>query len=335
VSVSPDGRNVYVTAAGARGGVAVFARDAAAGALTQLSGASGCVSEAADPTSGCAVGRGLGNELAVVLSADGRFAYVSSESNAFSGGGIAAFARDPNSGALTELPGSAGCLSASRLEGCAALRGLTGGAGALALSPDGETLYATAPQGAAGGSLAVFDRDPATGALAQLRGRAACANRSGRRGCARARGLTAAMSVAVSADGRHTYVAGSGLAVFSRSARTGALRQSKGRAACVGRRRRDRCAHARGEPGKALALSADGGNLYALGGGVATFARSARTGALRQLPGRHGCIAALPSCRRGRALDSPLALTLSTDDASLYVAAFGSAAIAVFSRRAR
>src|SRR5215210_6158585 len=36
VSVSPEGRNVYVTAAGRRGGVAVFARDAASGALTQL-----------------------------------------------------------------------------------------------------------------------------------------------------------------------------------------------------------------------------------------------------------------------------------------------------------
>ncbi len=37
VAVSPDGKNVYVTAAGPGGGVAVFARDGS-GKLSQLSG---------------------------------------------------------------------------------------------------------------------------------------------------------------------------------------------------------------------------------------------------------------------------------------------------------
>jgi hypothetical protein len=52
-----------------------------------------------------------------------------------------------------------------------------------------------------------------TGALTQLPGRDGFLNSSGRLGCAVARGLTGAISVAVSPDGRHSYLAGEGIAV--------------------------------------------------------------------------------------------------------------------------
>jgi Lactonase, 7-bladed beta-propeller len=55
-AVSPDGKNVYVTSR-VSDAVAVFARNTATGALSQLSGTSGCVSEGG--LGGCAVGRGL------------------------------------------------------------------------------------------------------------------------------------------------------------------------------------------------------------------------------------------------------------------------------------
>jgi DNA-binding beta-propeller fold protein YncE len=227
VAVSPDGHNVYVTAAGARGGVSVFTRDAATGALTQLPGLAGCVSAATDPTPGCAVARGLANEYAIDFSLDGRFAYVASQATDLGAGGVAAFSRDPLTGALTQLPGTAGCASGSAVEGCAPMRGLTDGAGALAVSPDGVTVYATEPDDSPSAAVAVLARNIDTGSLSQLAGRDGCLNESGRRGCAVARGIKGSVAPTVSPDGRHVYVAGDGISVFERVASTGALRQSK------------------------------------------------------------------------------------------------------------
>jgi DNA-binding beta-propeller fold protein YncE len=178
-------------------------------------------------------------------------------------------------------------------------------------------------------------RDSTTGALSQLPGATGCVNRLGRQGCARSRGLSGAESVAVSADGRNAYVAGNGIAVFTRDA-IGALHQPLGRAACVERNGRGGCSLARGHPTSTLTLSQDGRSLYTLGDGLASFARNQRTGALQQLPGRNGCVAQhTRACARARALDLTSGLSISPDGANLYVASLGSGAVAVFARHRR
>ena len=73
VAISPDGANVYVTAAGSDA-LAVFARNRRTGALRQLPGARGCFSQF--PGGGCLVGRALNEPTSVAVSPDGEHVYV-------------------------------------------------------------------------------------------------------------------------------------------------------------------------------------------------------------------------------------------------------------------
>ena len=63
------------------------------------------------------------------------------------------FARDAASGRLTQLAGTAGCLRANRTE-CAPVTGLDGPA-AIAIAPDGTSLYVAS----SAGTLTSFQRD--------------------------------------------------------------------------------------------------------------------------------------------------------------------------------
>src|SRR5205085_2602724 len=88
------------------------------GGLTQLASPNACVTESFG--NGCNVGDGLAAAIGVAVSADGKSVYVAS-ANGGSGGGVAAFARDPNTGALTtEL----GCVSEDAGGRCTAGDGL-------------------------------------------------------------------------------------------------------------------------------------------------------------------------------------------------------------------
>jgi DNA-binding beta-propeller fold protein YncE len=93
VGVSGDGRNVYV-AADDSNAVAVFARDRRTGALTQLPGSDGCISEdgsdGGEPGIVCADGVALDTPLGATVSRDGRNVYVAS----FESSAVAVFARD-------------------------------------------------------------------------------------------------------------------------------------------------------------------------------------------------------------------------------------------------
>ena len=71
---------------------------------------------------------------------------------------------------------------------------------------------------------------------------------------------------------------------------------------------------------------------------IAVFNRDRRTGALWQLAGRNGCVAAgnrrqnhTLTCTEGRALETPWTLKLSPDGRNLYI--LSNDGIAVFSRR--
>ena len=73
------------------------------------------------------------------------------------------------------------------------------------MSPDGQSVYVVSQSS---GAAAVFERDPATGALAQKPGTAGCVSDDGTGGaCQDGRELDDARGVAASEDGKSVYVA--------------------------------------------------------------------------------------------------------------------------------
>jgi DNA-binding beta-propeller fold protein YncE len=273
VAISADGQFVYVTGKDA---VVGFARDAASGNLTPLPPVTGCVQEAPAPD-GCAPGRGLAGPDSLALSADGRFLYAEADN------GVAVLARDPATGMISQPGGPEGCVQASGADGCAQAR--TGssafGTHGVILSPDDRNLYEAFDAG-----VAIFSRDPATGALTQLPGTKGCSNLRGKLGCAPARGTTQATSLAISADGHSVYLAGfnlgtSGLLAFSRSPTDGSLTQLPQRAGCyvegTSNARSQRCTQVHVAADTAVAVSGDGRTVYGASGdrsGVGVYART-------------------------------------------------------------
>lgn len=195
VLVSPDSRHVLV--AGSRSDAVAVLRSGQDG-LSQADGAAGCISQGG--TEGCAPGKALRGPVDLAISPDGRSVYTASSSS----DGIAALRHDRATGALTQPPDRTGCITqGARPRRCVAGRALDEVWG-VAISPDGRNVYAASSKVNALGALA---RDRESGALEQLPGRLGCLIRAGGFGCPEARGLTVAVAVAVSPDGRNAYVA--------------------------------------------------------------------------------------------------------------------------------
>ncbi|HEX6700524.1 MAG TPA: hypothetical protein VF101_07310 [Gaiellaceae bacterium] len=343
-ALSRDGRNLYVASwafdpHGDRSDnysdLAVFARDSATGALRQLPGEQGCLG----PTSrgGCAVGRALFGPESVAVSPDGRNVYTASS------GGLAVFARTESSGALRQLPGSAGCLLApARAPRCShggALRQLA--PAVVAVSGDGRNVYALASANDRA-ALLVFRRNRSSGALTRVAGRTGCfaTPALAAAGCTAAASLTGpwfCFSLAVSPDERNVYLGSCGdLTIFSRNA-DGGLTQT----GCIDANGPPGhpCAGDTGtEPETSIAITPDGKSLYfafnigrsnpatqtAQPGGITVFAR-ATNGSLTRLGGVNGCLTATGSrgaCTKARGLESPHALALSPDGRNLYSSGF-------------
>lgn len=158
VVVSPDGRTVYV-AASAANAVTVLRRGSG-GDLTVM----GCIGRSdtfcgytlveaycdGENDSICARGRALSRPRAVTVSRDGKSVYVAAAGS----DAVVVFDRDPLDGSLRQKPGARGCVTDPPKSSCAAGRGLDG-AGSVAVSDDGKSVYAASPSA---GAVAIFDR---------------------------------------------------------------------------------------------------------------------------------------------------------------------------------
>jgi 6-phosphogluconolactonase (cycloisomerase 2 family) len=136
VAVAPDGAHVYTGGPGALG---IFARDAGTGSLTP----------AGEVREGVGGVTGLGLVEQIALSPDGANLYAASADES----SVAVFARDAGTGALAFVE--------AQVDGVGGADGLAGARG-VAVSPDGQFVYAS---GADDGAVGIFARDPGTGAL--------------------------------------------------------------------------------------------------------------------------------------------------------------------------
>lgn len=325
--VSPDSRHVYVAASGSEA-IAIFDRDLASGTLQQKAGANACVSSSGG---GCTSASVLGGGVAI--SSDGRNVY----SFSLSGDGISVFDRNPSSGTLTQKAGSAGCLTKTGSGGCTMASGLDG-ISALALSADDRNLYSVS---LVDDAVAIFDRNPSTGALTQKAGVDACISNSASGGCIDGRGMSFLQDIAVSPDGTSVYLASStGVVILSRTLVNGTLAQLDATDGCVADGGGDGCA-----PGTALtntsglAISADSQSVYVASvSGVAVFDRALATGVLTQKSGAEACITDDGSggtCSDGVAIDGALDVSVSPDGRQAYALSESSDAISVFDRQHR
>jgi 6-phosphogluconolactonase (cycloisomerase 2 family) len=102
-------------------------------------------------------------------------------------------------GSITQFPGKAGCVNSDGSSSCARGKAV-GTLGVVTVSPDGKSVYAAGGPGSRG-ALGIFSRNPTTGAVTQLSGRAGCVLRAKSTGCTRGPGLETPSALAVSPDG--------------------------------------------------------------------------------------------------------------------------------------
>jgi DNA-binding beta-propeller fold protein YncE len=195
LALSADGRNVYaITSQNLEQETLLVLSRASSGSLAVGAEFSGCPAGVM-PGPPCMF-TGTSN---LVVSHDDRNVYVG---GAFSSA-VARFDRSMADGTLSVPPLPAACIGDVHL-GCTPAN-LDGTVQSLAIAPDGRNLYATGTAGL-GGALAILIRDPATGALSQSRGRAACIAFARRFGCAGSGGVDSPTVVTPSPDGRSVYV---------------------------------------------------------------------------------------------------------------------------------
>lgn len=329
IAISPDGRNVYVASSNSDA-IAIFKRNARTGKLAQGAGGAGCIS--ARGTGGCATALGLKGPNSVAVSPNGRNVYATS----LNSDAIDVFTRKPSTGALAQ-GGGGGCIANIPTPGCTTGRALDG-PDVVVVSPDGHNVYVGAFKG---NSLAVFTRDPATGALDQPAGTSGCISYAPIADCALGIALASPEGMAVSPDGDSVYVAAalsSALDVFTRDPSTGTLAQATGGADCIVQAPLAGCTTGTQVSGAdAVAVTPDSNDVYVtsvLSNSLTSFTRSQTTGQLTQQPGTSACVLYVLAvgCSLGQALSAPEGLALSPDGASVYATAFASGAIDVLDR---
>jgi len=331
----------------------VPATASAAGGFGPLSGPTGCLAapgtrSADDGTQDCAEGKGLLGANAVAVSPDGANVYVAAgttgNSAASSFGAVAILKRDPATGGVTEI----GCLSSDGTDGrdgasgaCTPTPSLLG-ADAVAVSPDGSTVFVASSFSA---SVVAFSRDPATGSLTRL----GCFQGRPQAGspCPAANVFGGSSALATSADNKALYIAapteGSISTLIAGSitppANAGASSSSSSESSVasifglpISQFFANPCIAVNGFDGPcavgiatqgldALALSPDGKQLYGAAPGshaVDVFTPNA-TGALTE----SSCLKVEPPpglCSDSKLMQSPTGLAISPDGRNVYAA---------------
>lgn len=358
LAISPDGANVYVAGGPAEGGLLIFDRDPATGAVTQKAGTAGCIVDRgnATPDPTCSQGQLIGSAGAggnpVTVSPDGNNVYLASAEYA----SISVFDRDPTTGALTQKTGTAGCIQQStnvnrRPNDCDQTGRGMDALQTIVISPDGKNAYGATWSN----SIVTFDRNVATGALTQKSGGAGCFKGNTDEGCS---ALTTPVSLfqtqnlIVSADGKHVYATSytrGRIWLFSRNATTGDLTPVTCFEAIGGT---GQCAAASGvaalrgfnttalASSNVITQSPDGRTIYASGytKGIAILQRDPATGYLSQAAGTAGCIAdvaaagaAFSGCATARGMDTDFFQLAVAPDAA-YLMSNTQDAILVFAR---
>ncbi len=329
IALSPDGYSVYV-ASSKSDAIAIFRRNAQSGALTQAKGAAGCI--AARGASGCAEAVGLDGPNSVAVSADGKNVYATSRT----ANSITTFRRDGKTGALTQLPGNAGCIAGVALPGCATGRALLG-PDVVTISPNGANVYVGS---FFGNEVAVFARSRDGGILTQPGGSGGCIAETSSSGCAVGIALGAPEGMAISPSGAWVYVASAlsnAVAVLARDPGTGALSQARDGSGCIVDAALSGCTTGFEIGGANAAATAPNGDLYVtslLSNSVTALTRSSPTATMGELAGPAGCLVWLRAvgCSFGRALSAPEGLAVSPDGKNVYAAAFASGAIVAAER---
>lgn len=309
LAISADGTSVYVVSSNVGGSSTAtlvgFARDTTTGALTPLTGANGCFANSA--VGDCTVLSGqLLRAGAVSISPDGSSVYtVSTLSVGDASGVIDVLSRDQTTGALTY--GS--CVASAVVGACSVSSGVfsvSSSSAKLAISPDGRNAYLN---GRYSGSLAVFDRDVATGALTLKAGADGCFANASLGACTVLSGyLPSPLSTSISPDGRNVYVNAGGtgddvdaIIVFTRDPTTGELTKLDGAGGCLASAALGDCAvvnpagqSAGNFDSKGVAVSPDGLSAYVTSFNwnmLLAFDRSPATGSLTLKVGAAGCFA--------------------------------------------
>jgi len=323
IAVSPDGKNVYV-ASSTSNAIAIFRRNERTGTLTQPAGKGGCI--ASPGGNGCARAAGLIQPNSVAVSGNGRNVYATSRA----GNSVTSFARNGKTGALRQL--SNGCISGITLPGCVTGQALVA-PDVVVISHDGKNVYAGS---FFGNAVAIFTRDPSSGALTQPSGAAGCIAEA-ISGCAPGIALGAVEGLAISGDGSSVYT-GSALsnavAILTRDPSTGALTQATDGSGCIVDAPLAGCVTGVQLSGaNAVALSPGGTQAYVtslLSNSVTSF----NHGTLTQRQGTAGCLVFLRAvgCSFARAMSAPEGIDVSPDGKNVYVAAFTTGAIDVLNR---
>ncbi len=249
--------------------------------------------------------RGLRRVAAVAVSRDGRHVYAAGRTYH----SIVIFERNSTTGSISYL---------GRVRnGSGGVQGLKNVID-VAVSSDGQNVYAA---GYGGDAVAVFARNPLTGALSFLEQKKQGATDGG----ASIDGLRRPIGIALSPGGRSLYVSGhasNALAVFRRNSTTGSLSFLE-----CHKDGRDGVDGLKGAYG--IAVSVDGKTVYATGHKehkVAVFARSLTSGSLSFVECHKDGSGGVDGLR------GAIAVTVSPDARSVYVAGNRDKALAVFKR---
>ncbi len=187
ITISPDGRHVYVTCDNAGSdGIIIFSRDQNTGELTEV----GSIVDGGLDAAGNTVGN-IAGTVKVVVSSDNEFVYVASRFD----DSVSVFERDRNTGNLTLVQELFDAVDLN-------------GASQLTLSPNGDFLYVGLFEG-----IAVYSINAATGLLTHVEN-------------VDADSLSDMREMAITPDGKYLYAASNfdgKLNVFSRNTTTGEL----------------------------------------------------------------------------------------------------------------